>query len=72
MRLTLIAVGRLRAGPERDLVSDYLQRFDKTGRALGLGPVTLREVEDKRGGGMAAGGCDPQSDSKRCAFVCSG
>jgi 23S rRNA (pseudouridine1915-N3)-methyltransferase len=54
MRLHLCAVGRLRAGPERDLIDDYLQRCDRTGRPLGLGPVTEHEVEDKRGGGMAA------------------
>jgi len=54
MRLHLCAVGRLRAGPERDLVDDYLQRLDRTGRPLGLGPATEREVEDKKGGGMAA------------------
>jgi 23S rRNA (pseudouridine1915-N3)-methyltransferase len=49
-------VGRLRAGPERDLVDDYVTRFDRTGRALGLGPVAEHEVEDKRGGGMDAEG----------------
>lgn len=54
MRLHLCAVGRLRAGPERALVDDYLQRLDRTGRPLGLGPVTEHEVEDKRGGGMTA------------------
>ncbi len=54
MRLHLCAVGRLRAGPERDLVDDYLARTDRTGRSLGLGPVTDHEVEDRRGGGMAA------------------
>lgn len=43
----------MRSGPEADLVSDYLDRFDKTGRALGLGPVTFQEVEAKKGG-MAA------------------
>lgn len=53
MRLHLCAVGRLRAGPERDLVDDYLQRLERTGRPLGLGPVTEHEVEDKKGGGMA-------------------
>ena len=54
MRIHLIAVGRLKAGPEGALVDDYLDRFEKTGRALGLGPVALREVEDRRGGGMEA------------------
>jgi 23S rRNA (pseudouridine1915-N3)-methyltransferase len=56
MRLHLCAVGRLRAGPERDLIDDYLQRLDRTGRALGLGPVAEHEVEDKKGGGMTAEG----------------
>ena len=46
-------MGRLRTGPEAALVSDYLERFDRTGRGLGLGPVAQHEVEAKRGG-MAA------------------
>jgi 23S rRNA (pseudouridine1915-N3)-methyltransferase len=54
MRLHLCAVGRLRAGPERALVDDYLLRAERSGRPLGLGPVAEHEVEDKRGGGMAA------------------
>jgi 23S rRNA (pseudouridine1915-N3)-methyltransferase len=54
MRVHLCAVGRLRAGPERALVDDYVQRFNRTGRALGLGPLIEAEVEDKRGGGMPA------------------
>ena len=54
MRVHLIAVGRLRAGPERDLIDDYLLRFERTGRPLGLGPVVEHEVEAKRGLGMAA------------------
>jgi len=56
MRLHLCVVGRLRAGPERDLIDDYLTRFDRTGRALGLGPATITEVEDKKGGGKSAEG----------------
>ena len=54
MRLHVCAVGRLRAGPERDLADDYMLRFDRTGRPLGLGPITEHEVEDKRNLGMAA------------------
>lgn len=54
MRVHICAVGRLRNGPERELYNDYLSRFDRTGRALGLGPATLIEVEDKKGGGMTA------------------
>lgn len=54
MRVQICAVGRLRAGPERALIDDYLMRFDRTGRALALGPAAVHEVEDKKGGGMAA------------------
>ena len=54
MRVHLCAVGRLRAGPERDLIADYTTRFDRTGRALGLGPLTEHEVEDKKNAGKAA------------------
>jgi 23S rRNA (pseudouridine1915-N3)-methyltransferase len=54
MRVHICAVGRLRTGPERALIDDYLTRLDRTGRALGLGPVHVHEVEDKKGGGMAA------------------
>ncbi|MFU1477533.1 23S rRNA (pseudouridine(1915)-N(3))-methyltransferase RlmH [Roseovarius sp. C7] len=54
MRVHICAVGRLRSGPERALIDDYLTRFDRTGRAMGLGPCTLHEVEDKKGGGMKA------------------
>lgn len=54
MKLHIVAVGRLRAGPEILLIQDYLMRFDRTGRGLNLGPAVVHEVEDKRGGGMAA------------------
>ena len=54
MRVHVCAVGRLRAGPERVLVDDYVARFDRTGRALSLGPVSLHEVEDRKNLGMAA------------------
>ncbi len=56
LRLTLCAVGRLRAGPERVLVDDYLDRFAKTGRSLGLAPVAEREVE-------ARGGMGPEGEA---------
>lgn len=54
MRVHICAVGRLRAGPERALLDDYLSRFDRSGRALGLGPARLHEIEDKKGGGKEA------------------
>ena len=54
MRLHLCAVGRLRSGPERALIDDYLKRLDRSGRPLGLGPCAEHEVEDRKGGGMEA------------------
>ncbi|SIT01599.1 23S rRNA (pseudouridine(1915)-N(3))-methyltransferase RlmH [Paracoccus saliphilus] len=54
MRIDIAAVGRLRKGPEAAMVADYLDRFARTGRGLGLSPIRVIEVEDKRGTGMAA------------------
>ncbi|MBU3028631.1 23S rRNA (pseudouridine(1915)-N(3))-methyltransferase RlmH [Paracoccus marinaquae] len=54
MRIDIVAVGRLKKGPEAALVADYLDRFARTGRSLGFPAVTVHEVEDRRGGGMAA------------------
>lgn len=54
MKVHLCVVGRLRSGPEKTLVDDYLQRFERTGRTLGLGPASIIEVEDKKNLGMKA------------------
>ncbi len=54
MRVTICAVGRLRAGPEKTLIDDYLARFDRSGRVFGLGPAQVIEVEDRKKGGMSA------------------
>ena len=52
MRVRICAVGRLRTGPERALIDDYTHRFDRTGRALSLGPLTESEVETRKTSGM--------------------
>ena len=54
MKVTICAVGKLRKGPELDLITDYLDRFGKAGRSFGLGPATILEIEDKRNLGMEA------------------
>ncbi len=51
--LTIYAVGRLRGGPERELIDDYLARAEKTGRALGIGPVTVTEIDERKASGMS-------------------
>jgi 23S rRNA (pseudouridine1915-N3)-methyltransferase len=48
MRIDLIAVGRMKPGPELDLFDLYRSRFDATGRSVSLGPLSLAEVEEKR------------------------
>ncbi|MEM9523286.1 MAG: 23S rRNA (pseudouridine(1915)-N(3))-methyltransferase RlmH, partial [Pseudomonadota bacterium] len=54
MRIRICAVGRLRKGPESSLLREYLLRFDRIGRPLGLGPADMCEVEDRKGADMAA------------------
>src|ERR1700760_4754955 len=54
MRIRLLVVGRLKDGPERTLVDDYLSRAAKTGKTLGYRSVD--EVEVEAGGGKQAEG----------------
>lgn len=52
MQVRVIAVGRLKAGPERELVERYRSRAVAIGRTLGFsGPdlVELPEARDRRG-----------------------
>ena len=56
MRLRILAIGRLRKGPEVELFKDYVTRFDRTGRPLALGPIDIVELEDRKGGGSNAEG----------------
>lgn len=39
----------MRAGPERELFETFRERFDRLGASIGLGPLTLVEVEAKGG-----------------------
>jgi len=48
VRLSVIAVGRLKAGPERDLMSRYVDRIRAGGKSLGLGPLAIVEIEESR------------------------
>ncbi|WP_304218584.1 23S rRNA (pseudouridine(1915)-N(3))-methyltransferase RlmH [Phenylobacterium aquaticum] len=53
MRLAILAVGRLARSPEVELVRLYVDRATAAGRALGLGPVEVIEVEAKKPGKAA-------------------
>jgi 23S rRNA (pseudouridine1915-N3)-methyltransferase len=48
MRLSIVAVGRLKDGPERELYLKYAKRIDDAGRAVALGPLTLAEIPEAR------------------------
>jgi 23S rRNA (pseudouridine1915-N3)-methyltransferase len=50
MRIALICVGKLGRAPEAALARDYAERASASGRALGLGPVEIVEVEGRKGG----------------------
>jgi 23S rRNA (pseudouridine1915-N3)-methyltransferase len=46
MKVSIVAVGRLKAGPERELVARYSERLAATGKSLGLsGPVLIERSE---------------------------
>ncbi len=47
MRVKIIAVSRLKAGPELALVQTYLERARGIGRGLGVSAVDIIEVEGK-------------------------
>ncbi|WP_159600148.1 23S rRNA (pseudouridine(1915)-N(3))-methyltransferase RlmH [Starkeya nomas] len=46
MRLVIVAVGRLKAGPERELCARYLDRAGKGGRVLGLSGPDVIEIAE--------------------------
>lgn len=48
MRIIVIAVGRLKQGPERDLAERYRTRFDDAGRNLGFRGLEIREIGESR------------------------
>ena len=50
MRIAILAIGRLGRSPEADLVRLYAERATAAGRALGLGPVEVIEVEGRKPG----------------------
>ncbi|SRR5579871_2106236 len=48
MRIVVAAVGRLKAGPDRELAERYCDRATKVGRTLGLRGPDVIEVRDSR------------------------
>ncbi len=48
MRLMVIAVGRLKDGPERELAERYAKRFDDLSRRVGLRGLELHEIAESK------------------------
>jgi 23S rRNA (pseudouridine1915-N3)-methyltransferase len=49
MRLWVLAVGRLKAGPEKTLAEDYQSRIEKLGRSAGITKFSLADTAESRG-----------------------
>ena len=49
MKIAIHAVGRMKAGPERELADRYLDRFAKSGPAVGLEFSGVVEIAEGRG-----------------------
>jgi 23S rRNA (pseudouridine1915-N3)-methyltransferase len=48
MRLTIIAIGRMKQGPERELAERYRQRAAEAGARLGVRALDIREIAESR------------------------
>ena len=46
--LVVIAIGRLKQGPERELAERYRERFDDIGRKLGFRGLEIHEIPESR------------------------
>lgn len=58
MRLSIVAVGRLKDGGEAELVARYRDRIDAGGRALALGPLAIVELAEARHAAAAGRSAD--------------
>ena len=48
MRLIVAAVGRMKNGPERDLLARYRERIAKSGRSVGFQSIEVVEIAESR------------------------
>lgn len=53
MKISVFAVGRMKAGPEKELADRYFERFSKSGPAVGLEFSGISEVPESRAQGAA-------------------
>src|SRR5947208_11312327 len=48
MKIVVVAIGRLKQGPERELAGRYRERFDEIGRRLGFRGLEVHEIPESR------------------------
>jgi 23S rRNA (pseudouridine1915-N3)-methyltransferase len=70
MRLVIAAVGRLKDGPERELLDRYLKRLAQTGRGLGLAPVDMLETPEGRADSAALRQADEATRLLKLTAAC--
>jgi 23S rRNA (pseudouridine1915-N3)-methyltransferase len=63
MKIAILAVGRLKAGPERDLAERYFERAVAAGRRLGL-TFGVQELAESR-----AAGAEARKDQEAAAIL---
>ena len=49
MKISIVAVGRLKKGPEVGLFARYRQRVERSGKAVGIGPLSVIEIAEAQG-----------------------
>lgn len=54
MRIAIAAIGRMKNGPERELVARYLERATGSGKPLALTGFDVTEINESRAGSAAA------------------
>lgn len=54
MRIAIAAIGRMKTGPERELVARYLDRAGMSGKPLALTGFDVHELPESRAGSAAA------------------
>lgn len=54
MRVSVIAVGRLKPGPEKTIAGDYMTRAEQLGRRCGISRVSVTEFSEAQASSPAA------------------
>ena len=54
MDVGIVAIGRMKSGPERELLCRYLERAKKAGRHIGLAGFGVSEISESRNSSAAA------------------